>query len=210
MPVFFSLQINHKKFDLMDSEVFIFNKLDDFLYYAEYFYLRQNYWNINIHTNTKNINDYISFLNVDIKRFLIEPQPFFITTDDVDFFYEKNKNSLIIPISSLYEKIYNYGTNLYYDNYTVDENFPHVLYLNDEEYPFSTIKEYEKLETKFKDINIPFRLFINPFIIELNDYLYLVNKFDVDFKKPSFITNSYDLFLYFNSLEDINPLFEFD
>lgn len=206
MKEFFTIQLKHKIFKDIKEEVFVFHDISKFCYYSEYFHLRQEYWDVKISTNTKNINRYLEFLNTDITRRYLEMESFFETISDIDSYYDLNKEKLPFSVLDYYHQIF--GEN-FFTNYNIEKDSLSFIEINNKNIEFENIQILKnllvELDSTFKN-NMEFKLFINPYLISFDEYIEIINIFSPNFNVPSYVNNSLDLFLFFNALEDLGTL----
>lgn len=211
MKVYYVLDLSHKTFEEI-SDVFVFNDLDVFCYFSEIFHLKED-WTVGYNTNTKNPDEYVSVLNTDTSRMLIDNEKgFFDSVEEVDKYYRIHNSDYKVTVESFLKSVDEKSFNNEIEK-EFNTNDPHKIYFADGS--LKTFHEFENLDkflTAFKNKNIDLSLIklqINPDKILFSDYINLILSFDPDMYIPEKIINSELLNLYLLALEDMYIINEY-
>lgn len=218
MKEFFSLNLIHKKFKSLE-DIFIFDNIDDFCHFAFKFY-NDGCWNIGRNTNTKNIYNYIEFLNTNPDRKYLIYSDVFNSINDVDEYYSNYFDSLdmtVLDYIDTQKKFENDDADMIFDD--IDEDLYHYLYFYD-----SNGERYEKKFTHIDYLELflnaiisskypidSINIKINPSNVEFDRYFEIVKKVYPNAIIDSNVTSSYELneyFLSINALKEVEDYIE--
>ena len=208
MKVFYVLSLNHKFIKEL-NDVFLFHDINYFCYFAEIINLKKE-WDISYNTNTKNINDYISVLNTDIKRkFLVIPDDeleYIENIDEVDEYYNDNYDLFDTTVESylndMKESLDKLDNPYHYDK----ENEHKIHFINGLSKNFYSIDSLQFFieRMKMNNVNTEYvQIQINPEKVTFEEYMETIMLFDSDSRLPNEVVDLESLNYFLNGLSDL-------